>query len=187
MANKLWFSQASSWACKAGLHKLKPSGATTAGPADHGTQQPLEVRCSLLCSSRRFSSRDKELYASRFQGSEWADVTAEVIEDILGKLGTKDRWNSRLISSRWRGVFRDHGGSVVVTADPDTVWCRPLVFLQQQYPKTRFTLKLAISLDFTEIASLLSVGTVAKACGRPDPCTSPSLTSADRTVILLQS
>lgn len=110
-----------------------------------------------------------------------------MIEAVLGKLTAKDRWNSRLISSRWGDVVREYGGSVVVSVDPDTLLSRSPSFLQQQYPKTRFTLKLANSLGFTEIADSLLAATVAKARIKLCSHTLRSLTSTTLAVTRSQS
>ena len=94
----------------------------------------------------------------RFQGNAWADIPAEVIEQVLDKLSTKDRWNSRLISSSWGLVVRGSKCSVVIPVNASTLWTRATSFRQRQkqYPRTRFTLRLAKSLGFAACAVVLA-------------------------------
>ena len=92
------------------------------------------------------------------QGNGWADLPGEVIEEVLDILCAKDRWNSRLISSNWGHVVREYECDVVVSVDAKTLLSQSSSFRQRQkqYPRTRFTLKLAKPLGFDECAALLS-------------------------------
>ena len=48
------------------------------------------------------------------QGEDWADLPAEVIEQVLAHLDSKDCWNSRLISSNWNVVVREYQHALVI-------------------------------------------------------------------------
>ena len=165
--SKPWFKNASSWAVKAGLEKLKPTSTRSLQIDQH----PIEVR--LLAAILRIvhsstSGKAKCLMVIdntvSLQGNGWADIPAEVIEKVLDNLSAQDRWNSRLISSNWGTVVRDCECSVVLPVDQTTLWSRATSFRQRQkqYPRTRFTLKLAKAFGFAGFAELLS-STVIKA------------------------
>ncbi|KAL0035606.1 hypothetical protein WJX79_002229 [Trebouxia sp. C0005] len=128
MPTQPWLQKCSSWAAKAGLDKLKP----TSGKLLQSVQ-PVE-------------------------NNGWADLPAEVIEAVLDNLNEKDCWSSRLISSNWGVVVRDYQCGLVVPVDPRTLWSQSSSFRQRQaqYPRTRFTFKLARPFDFGECAELLS-------------------------------
>ena len=104
----------------------------------------------------------------RFQGNAWADIPAEVIEEVLDKLSAKDRWNSRLISSSWGLVVRGYKGNVVIPINASTLWSRATSFRQRQkqYPRTRFTIKWAKPLGFAPCAEVLA--TIAAKARRMD-------------------
>ena len=97
------------------------------------------------------------------QGEGWADLPAEVIEQVLDNLDSKDSWNSRLISSNWNHVVRDYQCELVIPVDPKTLWSQSASFRQRQahYPRTRFTFKLARPFSFSKLADMLSA-TVTK-------------------------
>ena len=84
---------------------------------------------------------------------------------MLDNLNEKDCWGSRLISSNWGIVVRDYQCGLVVPVDPRTLWAQSGSFRQRQaqYPRTRFTFKLARPFDFGECAELL-LATATKVC-----------------------
>ena len=146
---ELLVSQGWSGKARGQLHQICPDRPTTK------RGQNFAAICAV---GKSYSLQYISTTLLRFQGNAWADIPAEVIEEVLDRLSAKDRWNSRLISSSWGLVVRGHKCSVSISVNASTLWSRARSFRQRQkqYPRTRFTLTWAKSLGFAACAEVLA-------------------------------
>ena len=159
MPTQPWRKRYSGWVSKVGLEKLKASSSKALQ-----ITQPQEVNGLLLilltmgCVGLHHRAQLWSRLCLIVQGNDWADLPAEVIEAVLDNLNEKDCWDCRLISSNWGIVVREYQCGLVIPVHPRTLWSQSSSFRQRQaqYPRTRFTLKLARPFDFGELAELLS-------------------------------
>ena len=166
MPTQQWRKKYSDWVSKVSLEKLKASSSKALQ-----TRQPMEVTgmCwywSLMnCLGLHYRVHLYSRLCLNVQGNDWADLPAEVVEAVLDNLDEKDCWDCRLISSNWGSVVREYQSDLVIPVHPRTLWSQSMASSfrqrQAQYPRTRFTLKLARPFDFGELAELLSA-TVTK-------------------------
>ena len=119
---------------------------------------PFSLTAFFVLTSNSFHHDHNRLVLDQVQVEGWASVPAEVLEDVLIALPSRDVWAARKLCKQWAYVARKVSRFEVVIDSVRSVVCSKLRVIRKRrasYPNVQFTLKINTPVHVQDCARLL--------------------------------